>query len=130
MFTSEAIKATHAKVRSGADFPQYVKDMKALGVLRYDHYVADGHCVYYGENHFQLSSTAQWAPISVATAPSPKGLIVVLKAHQAGETDYLTFCRQAAENGVEKWTVDMIRMACIYYDVQGGELLKEEIPVM
>ena len=48
MFTIEQIKEAHAKVKSGADFPKYVKEMKTLGVVSYDHYVADGHTNYYG----------------------------------------------------------------------------------
>ena len=31
MFTAEQIKAAHSKVQSGADFPAYIKAIKALG---------------------------------------------------------------------------------------------------
>ena len=32
MFTVEQIKAAHSKVKSGADFPSYIKEIKSLGV--------------------------------------------------------------------------------------------------
>lgn len=50
MFTLEQIKEAHSKVKSGADFPAYIQDMKELGVQLYTHYVADGHIVYKGAN--------------------------------------------------------------------------------
>ena len=33
MFTLEQIKLAHSKVKSGADFPAYIKELKALGVI-------------------------------------------------------------------------------------------------
>ena len=39
MFTAEQIKAAHSKVKSGADFPGYIKEIKALGVTHYEAYV-------------------------------------------------------------------------------------------
>ena len=33
MFTAEQIITAHSKVKSGADFPNYIKDIKALGVI-------------------------------------------------------------------------------------------------
>ena len=34
MFTIQQIKEAHSKVKSGSDFPKYVQDIIALGVLR------------------------------------------------------------------------------------------------
>ena len=54
MFTLDQIKAAHSQVKSGADFPKYIQDIGKLGVLKYEHFVADGHttykqmtCIYY-----------------------------------------------------------------------------------
>jgi hypothetical protein len=35
MFTIEQIKQAHVKVKSGADFPAYIKYLKQLGVRYY-----------------------------------------------------------------------------------------------
>lgn len=36
MFTAEQIKTAHRKVKSGADFPAYIKEIKVLGVTHYE----------------------------------------------------------------------------------------------
>ena len=46
MFTLQQIQDTHAKVKSGADFPQYIQDLKDLWVRSYTIFVSDGHAEY------------------------------------------------------------------------------------
>lgn len=128
MFTLETIKATHAKVKTGADFPRYVQDMKVLGVTHYDHFLADGHCTYFGTGDDQLSSAGKWQEMTIASVPNIVKLEEALRVHQAGQTDYLTFCKQAADSGVCKWTVDMLGMICTYYDLAGNKMLEEKVP--
>lgn len=128
MFTLEAIKTTHTRVKTGADFPRYVQDMKALGVTHYDHYLTDGHCTYFGAGDYQLSSSGKWPEMTIATAPAVAKLEEALRIHQAGQTDYLTFCQQAAASGVVKWVVDMLGMTCTYYDLTGSVMLEEKVP--
>lgn len=41
MFTIEQIKAAHSKVKSGADFPSYIREIKQLGVTGYEVSVSD-----------------------------------------------------------------------------------------
>ena len=41
MFTLEQIKSAHSKVKSGADFPNYVQDIIKLGVIFYETHVSD-----------------------------------------------------------------------------------------
>jgi len=128
MFTISQIKEAHARVKSGADFPGYVKELKGLGLIGYDHYVRDGHTVYYGKSDFTLAGEAKYGPFDVSETPSKEKLEHALGIHQAGQTDYPTFCRQAAEAGVEKWKIDMKKMTCTYYDTKGHTLVKELIP--
>ncbi len=127
MFTIEQIKAAHSKVKSGADFPNYVQEMKSLGVLFYEHFVSDGHIQYHGSNNFIISADAKWMPVEVAKTSYKETLKHSLLIHQQGQTDYLTFCKQAAEAGVEKWIVNMQNMTCNYYDNLGNKMLAEEI---
>ena len=57
MFTAEQIKAAHGKVKSGADFPSYIKEIKGLGVTHYEAYITDGHrvvCEIEKINYFYL----------------------------------------------------------------------------
>ena len=66
MFTVEQIKTAHSKVKSGADFPAYIQDLKKLGVTQYETFVADGHTDYYGANDFKTTSPAKYELLTVA----------------------------------------------------------------
>jgi len=129
MFTIDQIKEAHSKVKSGADFPKYVQDLIKLGVIHYNTYVRDGHTVYWGSDNFRVQSPPNYPTKEIADKSDKNQFIHKLNAHQAGETDFATFCTHCAENGVEKWVVDMVEMTCTYYDKTEHNLLEEEIPV-
>jgi len=128
MFTTEQIKAAHSKVKSGADFPAYVKEIKALGVTHYEAYVTDGHIDYHGANDYTAKVPAKYDPLVIADTADGEQFKVALVAHQQGKTDFLTFIRMCATFGIEKWAIGMDRMTCTYYDKAGNEMLVEEIP--
>ena len=128
MFTIQQIKTAHAKVKSGADFPSYIQEMKIIGVVAYEHFVGDGRILYYGINYFTISAEAKWIPIEVAEIGVEEKLKHALSLHQKGQTDYPTFCKQAAKAGVDKWTVDLIKMICTYYDKSDNEMVIEIVP--
>lgn len=128
MFTVEQIKTAHAKVKSGADFPAYVQEIKAMGVTHYEAYVADGHIDYHGPNHYLAQVPAKYAPLTIADIPQTEEFKKELTAHQQGKTDFLTFIRMCASCGVEKWAIAMDEMTCTYFDKKGNELLVEAIP--
>jgi uncharacterized protein YbcV (DUF1398 family) len=127
MFTINQIKAAHAKVRSGADFPSYIQELKGLGITSYEHFLSDGHIVYYGSNDCSLMGDAKWSPTKITDQADSSKLKAALAIHQQGATDYPTFCRQAAAAGVEKWIVDLGKMLCVYFDIKGNELIVETI---
>ena len=128
MFTTEEIKAAHSKVKSGADFPAYIREIKALGVTHYEAYVNDGHTDYHGANGHTATVPAKYEPMSVADTVNAETFRQELLAHQQGKTDYLTFIRMCAETGIEKWEIRMDGMTCTYFDKAGNEILVEHIP--
>lgn len=128
MFTTEQIQAAHSKVKSGADFPAYIRDIKKLGVLFYETFVTDGHTDHYGANEYKTSSPAKYSSITIAGDCKKEQFESDLREHQSGKTDYLTFIRMSAEAGIEKWTVCTGKMTCTYYDKAGNEILVEDIP--
>ncbi|GAB2840529.1 DUF1398 domain-containing protein [Ferruginibacter profundus] len=130
MFTIDAIKAAHAKVKSGADFPAYIQDIITLGVTGYTTYVSDSHTIFSGKDNYSVESVAKYAPLSIADKSDAVPFIKELKEHQQGRSDYLSFCRSCAKYGVEKWVVDMATMTCSYYDKAGNEMLVENIPAV
>jgi len=128
MFTAEQIKAAHSKVKSGADFPAYVKEIKALGVTHYEAYVADGHIDYHGIGNYMAQVPAKYAPLVIADTTDSEQFKRELVAHQQGKTDFLTFIKMCATVGIEKWVIRMDKMTCTYYDKAGNEILVEAIP--
>ncbi len=127
MFTIEAIRQAHSKVKSGADFPAYIKELRDLGVTHYETFVPDGSAEYHGDNH-TAASPSKYAALAIAGTADVARFQPLLKAHQQGQSDYLTFCRQCAEIGIHKWIVDLSAMTCTYYDKEGNALLSEHIP--
>ena len=131
MFSLEEIKAAELKIKTGADFPQFIKEIKAMGVVRNDVYVSNGLSIYFdNEDNSQQASPVNYPELSINDESSAEKLAHALKIHQQGETDYFTFCKQAADAGVEKWVIDLGHMTCTYLDSEGKELVKENIPAV
>ena len=128
MFTTEQIKAAHSKVKSGADFPSYIREIKNLGVTHYEAYVTDGHIDYHGANNYTAKVPAKYAPLVIAATSKSEPFKSELAAHQQGKTDFLTFIKMCAMFGIEKWAICMDKMTCTYYDKSGNEILIEKIP--
>lgn len=128
MFTIAQIKAAHAKVKSGKDFPQYIQELIQLGVRSYHTYVSDGHTDYLGNGGYSIVSGPIYGPLAIAEVSDVAVFTIRLKAHQAGNTNYLTFCDDCAKAGVYKWVVDMADMTCTYFDQAGNTMLVERVP--
>lgn len=128
MFTVEQIKEAHSKVKSGADFPAYIQDIKKLGVTYYESFVKDGHTDYFGDDNYKTSSPARYSDLKIADRSNIQQFKTDIQAHQQGKTDYPTFCNDCAKSGIEKWAVNIEKMTCTYYDMAGNEILVEAIP--
>lgn len=128
MFTVEQIKTAHSKVKSGADFPSYIKEIKSLGVTHYEAYVTDGHIDYHCAKDYTANVPAKYESLFIADTAKGEEFIAELKAHQQGKTDFLSFIKMCATFGIEKWAICMDQMTCTYYDKAGNEILVETIP--
>ena len=128
MFTVEQIEQAHEKVKSGADFPKYIQEIKQMGVTAYETWVNDSHTEYFGKNDYQTKSLPKYENLTIADSSNSEKFRLYLKIHQQGETNYFTFCKQCEETGIEKWVVSLTEMTCTYYDKAGNEILVETIP--
>ncbi|HSD15190.1 MAG TPA: 2,3-bisphosphoglycerate-independent phosphoglycerate mutase [Flavobacterium sp.] len=127
-FSLEEIHEAHSHVKSGADFPRYANELKNMGVLKYENFVADGKTIYFGVNDFSLTDEPKYERIKISNDPSTLELERVIKTHQQGQTDYKTFCIQAAAAGAYKWICDFTDMTCSYCDADGNTMIIEDIP--
>src|SRR5689334_4015899 len=128
MFTVDQIKAAHSKVKSGADFPAYIREIKQLGVIFYETFASDGHTNYSGVNNFKTTAAAKYKERAIAETVYTEQFKLGLKEHQQGKTDFLTFIAMCAAFGIEKWEVCLNKMTCTYFDKAGNEILVEKIP--
>ena len=128
MFTVEQIEIAHSKIKSGAEFPKYLQEIKEIGVTGFETWVTDSHTKYFGKDDFTTNSKPKYEALAIANNCNKEKFSHCLKIHQKGETDYFTFCKQCAETGIEKWIVDLDKMTCSYYDQSENEILVEIVP--
>ncbi|MGC3977948.1 MAG: DUF1398 family protein [Paludibacteraceae bacterium] len=128
MFTVKQIEDAHSKVKSGVDFPNYIQEIRQLGVVEFETWVNNSHTVYFGSENFKTSSLPQYEALQISNEVKTNSFIQKLKSHQKGETDYYTFCKDCADTGIEKWIVNLNQMTCIYYDKYNNKVLVEKIP--
>ena len=127
MFTIQQIEKAHSKVKSGEDFPEYIAEIKKLGVVAFETFVIDSHTKYTGVNDFEIESEGIYGHKSIVDQSDSEKFTNYLKSHQRGETDYFQFCEDCAQTGVEKWIVDLQAMTCTYYDKLNNTILTESI---
>lgn len=130
MFTIPQIEIAHSKVKSGKEFPNFIKEIKEMGVMAFETWVIDSHTIYFGKNNFQISSPTKYDTLEISNVSDKEKFENYLKSHQKGETDYFAFCRHCAETGIEKWRVDLKKMICVYYDKSKNEITVEMVPAV
>lgn len=82
MFTVQQIKDAHSKTKTGADFPQYMQDIIALGVTSFETFVSDNHTDYYGKDNFKTSSEGRAEVLSISDNVNVEQFKSDLKSHQ------------------------------------------------
>jgi uncharacterized protein YbcV (DUF1398 family) len=127
MFTIDKINDLHARLGRAKTLPEYVRTLRALGVERYDSYLADGHSEYFGQDGQKIVSPAVHEALAVAETGQREMLLQHLHRHEQRQTTYLEMSMGLAQSGIEKWTVDTGRMTMTFYDKAGGEMLVEQI---
>lgn len=60
------ISDAHSKVKSGADFPNYIQDLIQLGLQQYHVFVSDGHAEYYGNENYKIESSVKYELLGIA----------------------------------------------------------------
>ena len=128
MFTLNQIHDAHAKVQSGAEFPQYIQDLKDLWVRSYTIFVSDGHAEYQGDGDYTITSPTKYESLIISNTTDKEWFIANLKLHQQWGSDYMTFCQHTAQAGVTKRVIQMNDMTCTYYDSDDQAIVIEMIP--
>ena len=127
MFTLNQIDEIHSTLGKRASLPDYLQALNAIGVIRYDSFITDGHSEYYGADKHKLISPPTHEKLTIAEISNLEGLMIHLNLHEQGKTDYFQMSQGLADSGIEKWTFDTEQMTIAYYDLAGNALLIEDI---
>ena len=127
MFTIEQIDELHDRLGKAETLVDYVGSLAALGVVRYDSFVADGHSEYVGLAAERVVSPPAHEALTVAEDSDRQAFVDHLRRHERGETGYLEMSKGLADSGVQKWTVDTHAMTMTFYDRTGVALLVEKV---
>jgi uncharacterized protein YbcV (DUF1398 family) len=127
MFTLKQIDDIHDSLGNAETLLQYVQALAAIGVEKYDSYLADGHSEYVGKHGHTVTSPPAHDKLSIAETSDRENFLKHLKLHEQGKTSYVEMSQGLAESGIEKWTVNTRHLTMIFLDKAGNELLVEEI---
>src|SRR6201993_2315412 len=105
MFTIEQINDLHTRLGSAKTLSEFVRALKALGVERYDSYLADGHSEYFGQGGQKVVSPPVHEVLAVAEIGQRETFVQHLRRHEQRETTYLEMSIGLAQSGIETWSV-------------------------
>ncbi|HEM2768540.1 TPA: DUF1398 family protein [Streptococcus suis] len=115
MFTLENINHGHEQF-TGPDFPKLIAYFKDLGMVENTVDVQSGQVVYRSKSGQVLEKAGYQVSVPVAEQFDKEQFVTILRNHQAGQTDFPTFCQETAEAGIYKWVIDLEAMTCSYVD--------------
>jgi uncharacterized protein YbcV (DUF1398 family) len=126
MFTLEQINDLHDRLGRAETLAEYLRGLRAIGVVCFDSYLADGHSEFFGGGHSVVSPPAHHQ-LAVAETGDREEFLRHLKLHEQGKTSYVEMSEGLARSGIEKWTMDTGKLTVTYYDKAGNEMLAERI---
>ena len=130
IFTIEQINDLHARLGSAKTLPEYVRALKALGVERYDSYLADGHSEYFGQGGHRVVSPPVHEVLAVAETGQREtflqhlcGKIRQIKAFHTGrEAKEFLISKIVAEAESENVLLSDIERKMLYFTESGWTL--------
>ncbi len=127
-FTLENIEEAGRKY-TGVEFYKLVLEFVKMGIVENVFNIRDGVRVYENQNGHKIN--IDFVEIAVIGGVDTNKNIFenILKQHQQGNTDFMTFCKEVGEVGVYKWVIDTNKMTCSYYDTLENVVWSEEINI-
>lgn len=129
MFTLETIQKGHEQF-TGPDFPKLIAYFKDLGMVNNTVNVQTGQVTYENADGQVLTSPGYQASSPVAEQPDQEQFVSILRNHQAGQTDFPTFCEETAQAGIYRWVTDLEEMTCSYLDLADQVVFVEAVPAV
>jgi uncharacterized protein YbcV (DUF1398 family) len=127
MFTLNQINDIHNRLGKQQTLHGYLQELNAIGIIKADSCLADGHSEYFGADGQKLIGPAVHQEFIIAGKCNREDFLKHLSLHEQGKTSYLEMSQGLADCGIEKWSFDTSKMTIAYYDREGNELLVESV---
>lgn len=121
------IDEIHARVGRADSLAEYLRALGAIGVVRFESFVNDGHSEFFGADGSRVVSPTYHELLEVAEVSDRSTCREHLRRHNDGETSYLEMSQGLAASGIEKWVADTSALTMSYCDRAGVSLLVEQI---
>lgn len=125
--TAELIHSAEQR-SAGQPYPQFVKNLKAIGVDNYVVKVKDHTRTYTSVNGGKLMIPGDLPEFECAEAFELEDVKAAIKRVQDGATDYPTFLREIGAAGIHTYVADLSGMMVIYQGPNSEYEYEEMIP--
>ena len=127
MFTWAEIDELHARLGRAESLAEYFRGLAAIGVVRFESFVTDGHSEFFGRDGQRVVSPPHHDVLAVAEVSDRDAFLEHLRRHSDGQTSYSQMSAGLAESGVAKWVADTEALTMTYCDRDGRILLVEDV---
>jgi uncharacterized protein YbcV (DUF1398 family) len=129
MFTLENIIDAQAQF-TGPDFPKLIVRFKEIGMVKNHVDILAGQVIYRDKTDSVIVNQGYQVKGTLADLVKLKQAKNDLQTHQAGQTDFPTFCEDMAKSGIVGWVIDLEEMTCSYLNKDEQAVLVENIPTV
>lgn len=117
----------HARFGRAESLADYFRGLAAIGVARFDSFVADGHSEFLGAEGQRVVSPSYHEVLAIEEVSNRAAFLDHLQRHLDGESSYVEMSEGLAASGVEKWVADTAALTMTYFDRGGLVLLVEKV---
>jgi uncharacterized protein YbcV (DUF1398 family) len=127
VLTLAQIDDVHARFGRAETLADYLRGLAALGVVRFESFLVDGHSEYFGADGHRVVSPPHHEVLTVAETSEEALFREHLRRHRDKETSYVEMSAGLAASGIEKWVGDTAGLTMTYCDRAGTALLIEKV---
>ncbi|AFJ47199.1 DUF1398 domain-containing protein [Shimwellia blattae] len=115
------------QVRSNADFPSFITELRRNDISYYIYFVATGNVKIVTTSDTYMSVKTHRGLIKINQAACSRLVRIVSRRHFSGKTTYDQYCKELAKAGVFKWVVDVNEQMRHYWSKDNQLLHSEQI---
>jgi uncharacterized protein YbcV (DUF1398 family) len=121
------IDELHDRLGTAETLADYLRGLAAIGVVRFESYLVDGHTEFFGADAGRVASPPHHETLSVAETSDRGAFLEHLRRHGEKQTSYVEMSAGLAASGVEKWVADTAALTMTYCDRAGAALLVDDV---